>query len=173
MPFMTTLHARVAWILALAAAGFLAASPLHAGLSPADRALAQRLVRTDPFFALAPGSDLVVVATPIAKRSRWSPDHQRILTDWRLEVGRTLRGPARPFLDLTLEGGEIGDVGLAVSDAPKLALNTRYALLLKRHANAFRVRAGAAGARRLPADTLAADSDVRRLDLVLKSGVMR
>ena len=163
-----------AWILALAAAGLLAASaPGRADLSAADRALARRLVRTDAFLALAPGADLAVVATPVAKKSRWSADHQRILTDWHLEVGRTLRGKPQPFLDLTLEGGEIGDVGLAVSDAPKLELHGRYALLLERQPRGFRVRAGALGARRLSADTLASEPDVRALDLVLKSGVTR
>ena len=171
---MTTPHTRAAWILALAAAGFLAfSSLLEADVSPADRALAERLVRADAFLALAPGADLVVVATPVAKRSRWSADHQRILTDWHLRVGRTLRGPARSFLDLTVEGGEVGDVGLAVSDAPQLAVGARYALLLERQANAFRVRAGATGARRLSPDTLTADPDVQALDLVLKSGVTR
>ncbi len=162
------------WILALVAAGVLAVStPGRADLSAADRALARRLVRTDPFFALAPGADLAVVATPVAKKSYWSADHGRILTDWRLKVGRTLHGPAQPFLDLTLEGGEVGDVGLAVSDTPKFEIRGRYALLLEKQPRGFRVRAGAQGARRLSADTLHVDPDERSLELVLKSGVTR
>lgn len=171
---MSTSPRTVAWILAVAAAGFLAAStPGRADLSAADRALAQRLVRTDAFFALAPGADLAVVATPVAKKSYWSADHGRILTDWHLKVRRTLRGPAQPSLDLTLEGGEVGDVGLAVSDMPAFELDGRYALLLEKQPRGFRVRAGALGARRLSADTLHVDPDERSLDLVLKSGVTR
>ena len=162
----------VAWILAVATAGFLAASsPGRADVSAADRALAQRLVRTDAFLALAPGADLVVLARPVGKKSYRSADHQRILTDWHLAVGRTLRGTAPPFVDLTVEGGEVGDVGLAVSASPKFALRGRYAVLLERQAKGFRVRAGAQGVRPLSADTLAADPDVRALELVLKSGV--
>ena len=171
---MSTSPRLAAWVLALAAASLLAVpSTGGAQVSASDRAFAQRLVRTDGFFALAPGADLVVVARTIAKKSYWSTDHQRILSDVRLAVGRTLRGPAQPFLDLTVEGGEVGEVGLAVSDAPRFELRGRYALLLERQPKGFRVRAGAQGMRQLSPDTLATDPDVHALDLVLKSGVTR
>ena len=171
---MSTSPRFVAWLLALAAASLLAVpSTGRTQVSASDRAFAQRLVLTDRFFALAPGADLVVVARAVAKKSYWSADHQRILSDVRLAVGRTLRGRAQPFVDLTVEGGEVGEVGLAVSDAPKFELRGRYAVLLERQAKGFRVRAGAQGVRPLSPDTLAAEPDVRALDLVLKSGVTR
>ena len=172
---MSTKPVLASWILALAVAGSLlvALRPGHAQTSPADRAIAERLVHSDPFLALAPGADLVVVASPTSRRSYWSADHRLILTDYRLAIAGALRGSPPAAIGLTVEGGEVGEVGLAVSAAPRFEPGARYALLLEREGAGFRVRSGVLGERRLATGVLATDPDLQALDFVLKSGVLR
>jgi len=172
---MSTKPILASWILALAVAGSVALAhrPGHAQTSSADRALAQQLVRNDGFLALAPGADAVVVATATSRRSYWRADHGLILTDYRLAVASALLGSPPGAIDLTVEGGEVGEIGLAVSDAPRFETGVRYAVLLEREGNGWRVRAGARGARRLRTGVLATDPDLQALEIVLKSGVNR
>lgn len=53
--------------------------------------------------------------------SRWNQDHTLIETDVHLEVERSLKGQERSTMVLTLPGGRVGDLVLAVHGAPRLA----------------------------------------------------
>src|SRR5262249_20028902 len=115
----------------------------------------------------------VVIATPTSHRSYWSADHGLILTDYRLAIAGSLSGSPPASVDLTVEGGEVGDVGLAVSESPRFESGAKYAVLLDRAGAGWRVRSGALGERRLRTGLLSSDPDLQALDIVLKSGVGR
>jgi hypothetical protein len=123
------------------------AIPCSAG--PRDAAIAQALRTPDPFMSLVPEADAVVVASLTSKRSYWSPDHRLILTLYQLSVGGNLHGSAPATLSVEAEGGEVGEVGLEVSDAVRFWPNEQYVLLLERAAGGPHILGDALGVRRL------------------------
>jgi len=71
--------------------------------------------------ALARGAGRVVVARVLDIQSRFGTNQfgdQLILSNLVLEVTETLKGPASAIVNLTVEGGTVGDLTLKVSDLP-------------------------------------------------------
>ncbi len=71
--------------------------------------------------ARAQGAGRVVVARVLDVQSRFATNQfgdQLIVSDLVLEVAETLKGPAAPTVNVTVEGGTVGDLTLKVSDLP-------------------------------------------------------
>ena len=84
------------------------------------------------------GAGRVVVATVLDVQSRFATNQfgdQLILSDLVLEVAETLKGPAVPTVDLTVEGGTVGDLTLKVSDLPSFKPGDRGLFFLDAGAN--------------------------------------
>ena len=121
----------------------------------------------DPFLALARDADVVAVMSLGSRRSYWAPRHDIILTEYRLVTTSTLHGLAPATLTVVEEGGEVGDVGLAVSDAMVFELGKSYVLLLERRPNGLHVLRGIHGMRQLESATR--QSLLRDLGTVLEA----
>jgi len=160
---------RVPGCLALAAAFLLALPGTSAARSTAaERAQAVAAMRGDDFLAHAPGAPMAVVAAVTGQRSYWSADHRLILTDVKLATRRVLRGTVPQVVSLTVEGGEVGDVGLKVSESPRFESGATYAVLLEPAPTGFQVHGRASGLKRVGSADPARDADVRALELVLR-----
>ena len=78
--------------------------------------------------ARAHGAGRVVVATVLDVQSRFATNQfgdQLIMSDLVLEVSETLKGPAAPTVNITMEGGTVGDLTLKVSDLPSFKIGER------------------------------------------------
>ena len=80
---------------------------------------------------LTQASSLVVVGRVARTEARWTPDHQRIVTVAAVIVDDVLKGQwGRRRVLVEHEGGEVGDMGLVVTDTPSLAKGERVVLFL-------------------------------------------
>jgi hypothetical protein len=71
--------------------------------------------------ARAQGAGRVVVAKVLDVQSKFATNQfgdQLIVSDLVLEVAETLKGPAAATVNITMEGGTVGDLTLKVSDLP-------------------------------------------------------
>src|SRR5262245_38885492 len=78
--------------------------------------------------ARAQGAGRVVVATVLDVQSRFGTNQfgdQLILSDLVLDVSETLKGPVAPTVNVTVEGGTVGDLTLKVSDLPSFETGDR------------------------------------------------
>jgi hypothetical protein len=83
--------------------------------------------------AQAKGAAKVVVATVSDVQMAAGQNEfgdELILSHVTLRVDETLKGPHTPTVVMTLEGGTVGDVTLAVSDMPTLEKGNRAALFM-------------------------------------------
>jgi hypothetical protein len=90
-------------------------------------ALAQDVTATD-IGERARGAARVVVGTVVDVTARFGTNasgDRLIYSDVVLEVSETLKGPAASFVTMTIEGGEIGDLSLQVSDLPAMKRGER------------------------------------------------
>jgi len=129
----------------------------------------QRYSANALLLALAREADAIVVGRVQAANSYWSADHTLILTDYIIQTAENLKGVAPATLRLTAEGGEVGDIGLVVSDEIKLERHARYALFLKNTAGRFTVLKGAVGAQSIDAANAALRVDVQELKSVIQT----
>jgi hypothetical protein len=86
----------------------------------------------------ARGSAVVVLATVTDVQSRFGTTafgDQVILSDLRLDVGETLKGQSNQNLTVTIEGGEVGELTLRVSDMPVMRSGERAVFFLDRAGN--------------------------------------
>ncbi len=97
-------------------------------------------------------SSLVVLGEVTTRTTAWTQDGS-LETVVDVAVSSVLRGPARSDVVVVTPGGQLGDLRQIVEDAARLALDTRYLLLLQAlpdgrfvvtggEAGAFAVRAG-------------------------------
>lgn len=100
---------------------------------------------------LTQAAALVVKGKVAALQSSWSDDKRRILTRVRLRVEEIFKGAA-PAGDLAVEfpGGEVGGIGMRVSDMPAFHLGEEVILFLRpsgrpRAAGAFTIVGKAQG----------------------------
>lgn len=79
-------------------------------------------------------SDLVVEGTVDQVNSYWSDDGKRILSSATVAVDETVRGQANQnTVTVEYEGGEVGEIGMKVSDMEPFARGERVLLFLKFH----------------------------------------
>lgn len=90
------------------------------------------LARPVELAELVAGSSDVVRGRVVELDSRWNAAHTLIETDIRLEVAEALKGEARGEIVLTLPGGQVGDLVLAVSEAPRLSEDEEVLIFLRR-----------------------------------------
>jgi len=82
--------------------------------------------------ALTRESELVVEGTVKQVRSYWNADKTKIMSAATLAVIETVRGEGnRQTLTVEWEGGEVGDIGMGVSDSRPLVKGERVLLFLK------------------------------------------
>ncbi len=100
---------------------------------------------------LTQAAGLVIRGRVTGLESRWSDDRRSILTRVRVSVHEVYKGTA-PAKDLTVEipGGEVGGIGMRVSDTPGLRLGEEVILFLgatgrKRTAGVFAIVGKAQG----------------------------
>lgn len=103
----------------------------------------------DPFFAHVAQAQAVAVVSLAARRSYWSPAHDLIFTDYTLQTVGSLRGTTPETFTVTGEGGEVGDVGLKVSDGISFRGDRQYVVLLESTPAGLRVVGDGNGLREL------------------------
>lgn len=79
---------------------------------------------------LAEASPNVVVASVLARQSRWNPQHTLIVTDYMLRIEDRLRGEAPDRITISVPGGTVGGVTDATCLSVSLEPGARYLLFL-------------------------------------------
>ena len=85
---------------------------------------------------LAKASNLIVRGNVVRTESYWSnptwdPNSKIIVTDVTLRINEFIKGTSNSRqLVIQTEGGEVGDIGLAVEDMPKFSLSEEVIVLL-------------------------------------------
>lgn len=123
----------------------------------ADELASHSLATEDPFLSLAGRADAAAIVTPLSQRSFWQSG--LIMTTYQLSPTRTLFGITPGTLSLTEPGGEVGDLGLTVSDAASFSPGTSYVVLLTQGVSGLEVMEGASGCRPLGSDAIS-DTDL-------------
>ena len=81
---------------------------------------------------LARGSDLVVLGDVESATGKWSDDGRTIITTANVVVTEVIKGQSvRRTIDVEYPGGEVGDIGLRVSDEPAMEKGEKVILFLK------------------------------------------
>jgi len=82
---------------------------------------------------LARRSDLIVMGDVESAAARWSNDGQTIVTTAIVLVKEVIKGqPVSRKIEVEYRGGEVGDIGLRVSDEPGMDKGEKVLLFLKR-----------------------------------------
>jgi len=85
-----------------------------------------------PIEALTRSSDVVIEGDVIDTQSFWSQDGSTILTRAEIVVNEVIDGHlSQNTIAVEYEGGEVGDIGLRVSDAVTMQAGERVVLFLK------------------------------------------
>jgi len=89
---------------------------------------------------LAKHSDNIIRGTVVGMRSYWTPNHRAIYTDVTVSVDAQYKGRvgARQ-VTVTIQGGEVGEIGLRVSDMPVFRKGEDVILFLNRKGPVFEV----------------------------------
>jgi hypothetical protein len=88
-----------------------------------------------PTEDLARGSDLVVLGDIESAAASWSNDHKTIFTTAIVEVAEVIKGRSvSQKIEIEYPGGEVGDIGMRVSDEPGMEKGEKVLLFLK-HVN--------------------------------------
>jgi hypothetical protein len=93
-------------------------------------------------------AERIVVGTVSSSKSYWDDNRQRIWTDYVIAIQATIKGDsAQSTCTVTVMGGEVGDVGLIVSEEPRLAQGEQFLIYLSpardKRTRALHGRAGA------------------------------
>jgi len=81
---------------------------------------------------LAQKADSVVIGSVIESTSRWNNNHTCIYTEVVFNVEDVLKGTAKQGkVSLILPGGQVGDIGLTVSDVPRFETGEKAVLFLE------------------------------------------
>ncbi|MHB8873799.1 MAG: hypothetical protein ACYC8T_08955, partial [Myxococcaceae bacterium] len=84
--------------------------------------------------ALARGADAIVRGSVVGVTSRWTGDHQRIVTEVQIEVADRLKGTAPQIVTVVQPGGVVGDIGQRVSGLASFAEGEEVVVFLERRA---------------------------------------
>jgi hypothetical protein len=125
-----------------------------------------------PIETRARGAASVVIASVVDVQSRFDVNEfgdRLIVSDVMLQVEETLKGSRSASVSVTVEGGTIGDISLAVSDMPTLRRGERAVFFLEQASSGV-VRPHRRGlgvvmldaTNRVPGTTLTAD-EIRHL----------
>lgn len=77
-------------------------------------------------------SDAVIMGEVESVESRWDKEGKTIFTRAIIEVTETIKGKTKSkFIRVNYEGGEVGDIGLMVSDVAPLKKGERVLLFLQ------------------------------------------
>jgi hypothetical protein len=105
---------------------------LGLGLALALATPAAAVMRPMSVADLVAQSEQVVNGRVSASEGRWSADGGSIVTQVVLEVDETYKGElGRQTVVLEYRGGEVGDIGMGVSDQPSLEVNEQVIVFLK------------------------------------------
>jgi len=127
---------RFGMVVVAAAVGFLVA---------AGQARATSMVYQD-LSALTQSSDAVVHGTVKKTESRWSGDHQRIITEVSIDVSEFVKGRGAKTVVVVQPGGEVGGIGQKISGLASFAEGEEVVLFLERSgAEKYRVAGMAQG----------------------------
>jgi len=80
---------------------------------------------------LTKASDMVIVGKVENVEAQWSKDGKIIFTSAYIVIDNVIKGPAQANITVEYEGGEIGDIGLKVSDESPLLKGEKVILFLK------------------------------------------
>lgn len=80
---------------------------------------------------LTKASDLVIVGKVEDIEAQWSKDGRTIFTSAYIVIDNVIKGTAQANIMIEYEGGEIGDIGLKVSDESALLKGEKVILFLK------------------------------------------
>ena len=81
---------------------------------------------------LARGSDLVVLGDVESAAASWSSDHETIFTTAIVAVTEVIKGrTVSQKIEIEYPGGEVGDIGMRVSDEPGMEKGEKVLLFLK------------------------------------------
>lgn len=114
-------------------------------------------------------ADAVVLGSLADARSYWSPDGRMIYTRFRVRVQAVVDGEADSILDLTAEGGSVGETTLVVSSFPELTVGESYLLLVGDLPDRRCVLGGSRGAFLLPAGDAGSEAAATRIGAVVRS----
>ncbi|WP_041453536.1 hypothetical protein [Anaeromyxobacter dehalogenans] len=107
----------------------------------------------------ARSSDAVVRGRVERQASRLEADGRRIVTDVVVAVSSAWKGSPGARVTVTVPGGVVGDVGMWVSAAPRLANGEEVVLFLYRRGGGWRVNGLALGTFRVDGDRAEPDVD--------------
>jgi len=108
-------------------------------------AMATSLLYQD-LSALTQSSDAVVHGTVKKTESRWSGDHQRIVTEVSIDVSEFIKGRGAKTVVVLQPGGEVGGIGQKISGLASFAEGEEVVLFLERQgAQKYRVAGMAQG----------------------------
>ena len=113
-----------ALLLALVAT---AAGPMVVGVPAAEATVMVPLTIED----LAVRSRIVVRATVRQRQGVWDAEHKRIYTLTELAVSETIAGDAPTTIVIRTLGGQVDDIGMKVSGAPRLSETQDVVLFLR------------------------------------------
>jgi len=75
-------------------------------------------VESQTLETLVSRAGLIVEGTVLASRTYWSSDGRLILTTTTIEVSESIKGSARPTVDVTTMGGRVGKTVLYLAGTP-------------------------------------------------------
>jgi|GEM_PF-4921153 len=132
--------------------GFLVAVISLAALSPAVAVPVAATGTGHITSDLYAGSDSIVAGTVTRQASEWNADRTRISTRVTVAVKQTVKGPGAPdTIEVSVPGGEVGEIGEWVSDSPRFDTGEDILLYLKQSAGAaLQVYGGSGGKLSLP-----------------------
>jgi hypothetical protein len=80
-----------------------------------------------PLEQVAGSSSAIVRGEVVGRQSRWTPDHQKIVTDVRIQVSEVWTGEVTQATDVVVEvqGGEVPPLGMTMEDQPRFQRGRR------------------------------------------------
>jgi hypothetical protein len=132
-----------------------------------------RLRKVKDFADLAAGSKATVLADVEDVTARWNADGTAIETVTRLRVAERLDGDAPSEVTVSQLGGEVGDVGLAVSHVPHWQPSERAVVVLAEKNGRYQVAGGDRGKYRVKGRRVPElEADVDSLTKAAKTGMV-
>lgn len=89
--------------------------------------------------SLAKSADVIVRGTVTRVQSRWTADHQRIVTDVDIQVAESLKGTPGEVVRVLQPGGEVDGIGQKVSGLASFSTGEEVVVFLQQHGPVFQV----------------------------------
>jgi len=119
---------------------------------------------------LTKSADTVIIGEVADVQAQWSKDGSSIFTIATIDVSQVVRGQTLPArISVEYEGGEVGDIGLRVSDVGTLEKGEKVLLFLKtakskKDGSAYTMVGKSQGTYRIGADGIASKSGFSVMD---------